>query len=354
MATINGTSGNDIRVGTLLADIMNGFAGNDTLVGLAGNDVLNGDAVLGPYGNDNLIGGDGNDTLNGRGGNDWLIGGRGNDILNGGTGIDTADYSNRSINGIGYVGATAAVTVNLNLTGSQNTGGSGFDTLVSIENVSGTNFNDTLIGNSARNVLAGLGGNDFLDGRAGNDLLEGGGGNDTLQGGDGNDTLNGGIGNDHLDGWNGTDTLNGGAGNDTLLGFFGNDTLNGGDGKDTLWGESGNDGFDFNSVSDSPAGAGRDIIKDFSGAGILFGDVIDLRDIDANSFAAGNQAFTYIGSSSFGGFLFATPGQLRYSGGVLQGNTDFDFAPEFEIELTGAPSLFVNSSILAFGSDILL
>ncbi len=332
MAIINGTSGDDIRVGTLSADTMNGLAGNDTLVGLAGNDVLNGDAVLGPYGNDNLIGGAGNDTLNGRGGNDWLIGGTGNDVLNGGAGIDTADYSSRSIHGIGYVGATAAVTVNLNLTGTQNTGGAGIDTLVSIENVSGTNFNDTLTGNGANNVLAGLGGND------------------TIFGGDGNDRLEGGAGNDTLDGWTGNDTINGGDGNDTLLGYDGKDILTGGAGKDTFWGEGGNDTFDFNSISDSPTGAGRDIIEDFTGGGIigLPGDKIDLTGIDANNTTDGNQAFTYIGNNPFSGFFFANPGELRYDTvtGILQGNIDFDFAPEFEIQLDNHASLFATDLLL--------
>ncbi|MBL8037373.1 calcium-binding protein [Nitrospira sp. CMX1] len=326
MAIINGTSGNDIRVGTLGADTMNGLGGNDTLVGLAGNDVLNGDAVLGPYGNDNLIGGAGNDTLNGRGGNDWLIGGTGNDILNGGTGIDTADYSSRSIHGIGYVGATAAVTVNLNITGSQNTGGSGFDTLSSIENVSGTNFNDTLIGNGASNVLAGLGGHDTLDGRAGNDRLEGGDGNDILTGGDGNDTLNGGNGND------------------TIFGNSGNDRLTGGAGADSLTSGVGSNVFVYTAVSDSPAGGGRDTIQDF----VASFDDIDLRGVDADATQAGNQAFTFIGSNPFSNFFgIYNPGELRFANGVLQGNTDFDGAAEFEIAFAnGGSTLTINDLLL--------
>ncbi|TKB89761.1 MAG: calcium-binding protein, partial [Nitrospira sp.] len=49
----------------------------------------------------------------------------------------------------------------------------------------------------------------------------------------------------------------GGAGNDTLLGGFGNDTLTGGTGKDELTGGDGADRFDYNAVSESPAGTGR-------------------------------------------------------------------------------------------------
>jgi hypothetical protein len=45
-------------------------------------------------------------------------------------------------------------------------------------------------------------------------------------------------------------------------------------------------------------------------------------------------------------------GQLRYSGGVLQGNMDFDGAAEIEIQLTGRPGLFVSGNALI--SNILL
>ena len=38
----NGTAGNDIHVGTILADTLNGLGGNDTITGGAGNDAING------------------------------------------------------------------------------------------------------------------------------------------------------------------------------------------------------------------------------------------------------------------------------------------------------------------------
>lgn len=65
-----------------------------------------------------------------------------------------------------------------------------------IENATGGQGNDTLIGNAASNVLLGGGGNDTLNGGAGNDALYGGSGNDILIGGLGNDTLDGGDGMD--------------------------------------------------------------------------------------------------------------------------------------------------------------
>jgi len=67
--------------------------------------------------------------------------------------------------------------------------------------------------------------------------------------------------------------------------------------------------------------------------------VIDLRDIDANVNNTGNQAFVWIGSAAF-----SAPGQLRYANGMLQGSVDSDAAPEFEVELVGAPNLVVNAT----------
>ncbi|OAQ14248.1 hcalcium-binding protein [Bibersteinia trehalosi Y31] len=58
-----------------------------------------------------------------------------------------------------------------------------------IENVTGGDFNDTLIGNNANNVLVGGKGNDVLKGLKGNDVLVAGLGNNTLSGNEGSDTF---------------------------------------------------------------------------------------------------------------------------------------------------------------------
>jgi Ca2+-binding RTX toxin-like protein len=63
---------------------INGTTGNDLILGSAANDVFNGLS-----GNDCLVGGNGNDTLNGNDGNDVLIGGAGTDMFHGGNGTDT-------------------------------------------------------------------------------------------------------------------------------------------------------------------------------------------------------------------------------------------------------------------------
>ena len=120
----------------------------------------------------------------------------------GAAGSDTASYAD----------ATAAVTVNLALTAAQNTGGSGSDTLLNFENLTGSNFNDKLSGNVGANTLNGLGGNDNMNGLAGNDILSGGAGNDRLIGGVGNDSLDGGVGTDSF-------VFDKGFGKDTITGF---------------------------------------------------------------------------------------------------------------------------------------
>ena len=128
----------------------------------------------------------------------------------------------------------------------------------------GSDFGDSITGNSLDNILSG---------GAGDDLLLGAGGKDTLVGGTGNDQLDGGSGNDTLLGESGNDTLTGGLGNDILLGRDGNDLLIGGTGSDTLTGGAGKDTFKWMA---GDAG-GTDTIKDFTtGAN---GDVLDLSEL---------------------------------------------------------------------------
>ncbi|RZJ96584.1 MAG: hypothetical protein EON88_06850, partial [Brevundimonas sp.] len=157
--------------GDLNSETINGTTFGDTIGGLGGNDTING---LG--GDDYLDGGSGVDILNGGDGNDTLVGGLGNDTLNGGAGSDTADYA----------GAATGITVDLvqGLAG----GGGGSDSLVSIENVTGTAHADTITGDSAANIIRGGGGVDTLNGGGGDDQLfagapgQSGGAPDVLKG----------------------------------------------------------------------------------------------------------------------------------------------------------------------------
>jgi len=203
-------AGNDVLIGSLADNVLDGGAGNDTLYGGNGTDTLTGGAGL-----DRLFGDAGNDVLDGGADADYVHGGEGIDTLLGGTGNDTLD------------------------------GASGADRLF------GEAGNDALIGGADS-------GADYLDGGTGNDTLEGGGGNDTLVGGDDNDVLLGGDGNDGLYGQAGNDLLEGGAGADFLHSGSGDDTLDGGTGNDTLSATNGADDIIFR------VNGGSDIVDDFT------------------------------------------------------------------------------------------
>jgi hypothetical protein len=119
---------------------------------------------------DNVIPGtNGDDNQSGLGGNDILIGSPGADTLDGGSGTDTADYS----------GSPAGVIVDLEA-GVGYGGWAEGDRLISIENVIGSSFNDTLHGTNDSNTLVGGDGDDVLQGRGGDDVLNGGNGFDKI------------------------------------------------------------------------------------------------------------------------------------------------------------------------------
>jgi Ca2+-binding RTX toxin-like protein len=190
---------------------------------------------------ENLRGTNFNDTLTGDGNNNVLEGGLGSNTLNGGGGFDTA----------GYEHATGAVTVSLAVSGPQITGGAGTDTLVNIEGLRGSSFNDTLMGNGS-GVLEGGPGNDTLTGVAG--------GNDTAsyEHATAGVTVNLAITSQQDTHGAGLDTLT----NITnLTGSQFNDTLIGDSHNNTLFGNGGNDTFVFNTAA--PGGIGHDTIGDF-------------------------------------------------------------------------------------------
>jgi Ca2+-binding RTX toxin-like protein len=111
--------------------------------------------------------GNGDDQISAGDGDDFISAGAGNDTINGGAGIDTAAYSD----------STSSVSISLTL-GSA-TGGAGIDALIDIENIIGSNFADTITGNSGNNRMRGDGGNDTFFGTSGNDTLEGAEGSDS-------------------------------------------------------------------------------------------------------------------------------------------------------------------------------
>jgi Ca2+-binding RTX toxin-like protein len=245
----------------------------------------------------------GDDLIEGRGGADTIFGGEG---------VDTASYQSSfegvSVNLVPQAGNDFAWGAGGHAQG---------DNLFEIENLTGSAFADRLTGDAENNVLKGEGGNDTLLGGEGADTLEGGSNNDWLYGNDGNDklfggsgldTLNGNSGQDTLEGGSGNDTLNGGADYDWLYGDAGDDQIAGGANGDNLRGGLGNDTFIFNSIADSNAATGRDLIMQFnawksSSVPNAERDRLNVSSIDANQtsgfLSSGDQAFEFIGAVQF-------------------------------------------------------
>ena len=282
---------------------------------------------------DTLTGSTSAERILGNAGDDVLSSGGGGDDLDGGEGNDTVTYNF----------ANAGVHANL-LDASTNTGWASGDVYTSIENLTGSNYADTLIGNAASNVLNGGAGNDQLFGNGLADSLFGGSGNDTLSGDTGNDRLFGESGNDVLNGGDHDDALFGGIGNDTLNGDAGNDRLYGGAGFDMLYGGSGDDQLSGDSQADSLfGGSGNDTLSGDTGNDRLFGesgnDVLNGGDHD-------DALFGGIGNDTLNG----DAGNDRLYGGagvdVLNGGSGNDW-------LTGDSQADTFVFADGFGADVI-
>jgi Ca2+-binding RTX toxin-like protein len=259
-----------------------GAGGKDTLIGIervTGTDYS--DTMTGgsAFNFGTLAGGGGNDTLsNGGTATIYLQGGAGNDTV---VGIANAAYFTYA----NFEDAAEGVTASL-LAGTAYAPSIGTDTLININGLQGSAFNDVLTGdNNGNNWLYGFDGDDTLAGLGGNDQINGGNGFDTADysaaptavqvflgsgtttGGAGNDTLTsieaviGSAFNDTINGNGVANRLNGGAGTDTLSGFGGNDTLLGGAGADTLSGGAGNDVLDGGAVLDPFLGSDTNTVS---------------------------------------------------------------------------------------------
>jgi len=216
-------------------------------------------SFTGSDGNDSFIGNDFDDTLSGGAGDDSMTGGDGADSIDGGSGTDTASYA----------GSDAGVNIDLDA-GTASGGDATGDTLTSIENLTGSDYADTLTGDSNDNVFEGGGGADSIDGGTGTDTASYAGsssgvtvdlGAGTASGGDAaGDTL---TSIENLTGSDFADSLTGDSGDNLLDGGAGDDTLTGGDGSDL---------FIFTD------GGGTDVIH--GGAAGGWTDVIELHGAD--------------------------------------------------------------------------
>jgi hypothetical protein len=142
---------------------------------------------------------------------------------------------------------------------------------------------------------------------------------------------------EELDGSNGADVFTGSAAAETLLGNGGVDVLVGGLGADHLDGGADGDVYLYQSTKDSGATkATRDVIETFDGDGAIFGDLIDLAGVDANSKSAGPQHFAWHGED----YVFTkTAGELRevFVGldTIIEGDTNGDGKTDFSIQVAG-------------------
>lgn len=394
MADIFGTPGDDILPGTPDDDLIVGLDGNDTIDAGDGDDQAQGgggddtittgngddigqggtgtdtldlgdgadfgfggegdDTIYGGAGNDNLFGESTTETRNGVTGNDHLFGGDGDDFLRGGLGDDYLDGGSGS-DRASYYALPGAVYVDLRIQGTaQNTLAGGWDTLVNIENVAGSEFADTLIGNETANWMWSHGGADVIDGNAGDDTfwIPSGDGA-TVNGGQGFDVISfrgrvddlgtdtGGvtysIGNgtqdigrglvtsQSIEGAEGSefnDTLNGNNRDNQISGFSGSDVLNGGGGDDYIRGdiairEVGEIAFDYN---DPGFDQGADIIDGGAGQDLIYGDggndtinggsgadtIIGGAGADIIDGGSGADTFVYASASESSGVNFDT------------------------------------------------
>lgn len=269
----NGALSNIFRVANpLLRTTLQGGRGDDTYIVSRAADVIEAanqghDTVraslswsLGANIEDLILTGGANTRGTGNALGNVLTGNRGNNVLDGGAGNDTASFMQ----------STAAVSVSLAVAGAQTTG-AGNDTLLNIENLTGSRFNDHLTGDGGANRLDGGAGSDSMTGGEGSDtyicnaatdvVIETGTGagerdtvisgvnwtlgarleNLTLTGaavsGGGNNASNvlrGNGLNNVISAAGGDDTVFGGAGNDSLTGGAGNDQLTGGQGADSF------------------------------------------------------------------------------------------------------------------------
>jgi len=306
---LSGTGQDDTLTGDGSDNALYGAGGNNSLSGGGGNDTLYGDALISAYSPvDGNPGGPAlytDVTLFGQvAGNDILDGGAGDDILNGGGGTDTASFAS----------STERVIASLNNVGggfASNQEGTETDSLISIENLTGTAYNDSLNGTNGANVLDGGDGHDLLFGRSGDDVMIGGNGDDFLRGSEGADVMDGGAGWDRVSSFLAAPTVgvtfdlniqgiaqDTGHGMDILIGIEHasgtvlNDVLTGNGGDNWLW--DGSDGDPAVAASGDDvinAGGGNDLVEVGNGNDVVSGG----SGIDTLSFLGGQSEITVAG-----------------------------------------------------------
>ena len=182
--------------GSNYSDTIYGNADKDNILhGLKGGDILDGRG-----GENKLYGGDGYDMLYSGSGNDYIDGGADTDTVNyqnvkgKGDASDT-NYASSSLpshnGGISVTSGYVAngVTVRLDRPDTMTEDYATFinknsesktDTLISIEDVVGSNYDDAIFGSSSTNYIEGMGGNDLIFSGGGINFIDGGAGSDKI------------------------------------------------------------------------------------------------------------------------------------------------------------------------------
>lgn len=301
---INGGAGDDYIHAGNGDDMINGGEGEDEIIGGLGTDTItfegatqkvevrlannwvrndgfgNGETIANIenlfgsaqidelYGDDNaneLRGFGGDDVLLGFGSNDLLIGGDGSDVLDGGDGVDTVTFAD----------ATEGVSLTMSTNTVSNDGFGNSEVIRDIENIIGSDYNDTIYASNQDNDIRTGNGNDYIFTGQGKDFVDAGDGIDTASFAGANQSVvvnlanewarDDGHGNgehlrgiENLHGSSQTDQFFGDAqdnelygygGDDFLFGGGGNDYINGGGGKDVIDGEGGNDTASFDGAT---------------------------------------------------------------------------------------------------------
>ncbi len=276
---INDGAGDDIIFGEGGADVIDAGEGANTVIGSgtihagAGSDFIQNNTSIASA----IFGGGGNDTIYGGTGGDSLWGGDGNDRIysGGGTGSEIHPgagsnivYANAS-DVLDYSDLTAGVYVELAAGYVKHDNGAATDYIIGVNNVTGTDFDDRVYGNSETNfIVTGLG----------NDVIYGGGGYDIILAGDGDNKIiaagaifsDGGADFIQIVGDLGS-TVQSGAGNDTIYGGTGGDEIFGQDGNDRVYSGGG-------SPSIIHPGAGSNIVYGHTG------DVLDYSDLTSGAY----------------------------------------------------------------------
>ncbi|MBK8117269.1 MAG: hypothetical protein IPK44_23555 [Candidatus Accumulibacter sp.] len=354
-----GGSAADYLNGDSLANILNGGSGNDILVGGLGNDtylintlsdvvteksgegtdliqsaisysLIDTDGAGANGGNVENLQLTGAASINGTGNilNNVIYANSGINSIDGGVGSDAISYFYASTTG------STGVTLNLsviNASGQATASGiSGADLVKNVENITGSNYKDTLTGNAGANVLDGGAGVDTMIGGDGSDIYyvrdvgdlvsetnatASTGGTDLVYSYLSSHTLGANVENGRIL-TTGVANLTGNTLNNVLYAGAGNNGLNGGSGIDTVsyaYGLAGTSGVTVSlavSTAQATVGSGSDTLTSIEN---LFGSAYADRltgNTGANSLDGGTGSDTLAGGDGSDGYFVRDGGDV--------------------------------------------